>query len=146
MRKATELLANYTAHKPISIHTFLAEGDRGFICSSYRGYNFNPHLPCGRRPRLPHFQLLQLNFNPHLPCGRRLEEAGKALSDFVFQSTPSLRKATRFAHDRKEVREFQSTPSLRKATLKAGSALSLFGFQSTPSLRKATRRVWQINS
>ena len=38
-----------------------------------RGWNFNPHLPCGRwRAFLLLNSLIKGNFNPHLPCGRWL--------------------------------------------------------------------------
>ena len=35
-----------------------------------------------------------LDFNPHLPCGRRLECPACNETVKIFQSTPSLRKAT----------------------------------------------------
>ena len=79
----------------ISIHTFLAEGDiqgsRDYICK----LNFNPHLPCGRRHVLHEVLTLMTNFNPHLPCGRRRRSRGDQEDSRVFQSTPSLRKATK---------------------------------------------------
>ena len=57
---------------------------------------------------------------------------------YLFQSTPSLRKATKGYRPERLELEFQSTPSLRKATRKTGAPGSFFEFQSTPSLRKAT--------
>ncbi len=85
---------------------------------------FNPHLPCGRRlgrRKLPtvncdisiHTFLAEgdahqtesasthRHFNPHLPCGRRLQIRYMAPLKPVFQSTPSLRKATREAYQRR---------------------------------------------
>ena len=32
----------------ISIHTFLAEGDKNAVSGALGTINFNPHLPCGR--------------------------------------------------------------------------------------------------
>ncbi len=61
----------------------------------------------------------------------------------TFQSTPSLRKATRSDTVRETARLFQSTPSLRKATLLKALHAVYFLFQSTPSLRKATEKTRQ---
>ena len=79
--------------------------------------DFNPHLPCGRRHRASAMADRTGYFNPHLPCGRRHLLPGDHRNDIIFQSTPSLRKATKeIDNDIAEV-IFQSTPSLRKATL-----------------------------
>ena len=101
----------------ISIHTFLAEGDRKYRAWSEKEWDFNPHLPCGRWPaRRMIFNIcskisihtflaegdreemqvsgLQKNFNPHLPCGRWPTIAPAHRTDTTFQSTPSLRKVT----------------------------------------------------
>ena len=72
LRKATLLERWPCCYSNISIHTFLAEGDA---------------------PRLSHPRCRK-HFNPHLPCGRRHFEQHGLSEDEVFQSTPSLRKAT----------------------------------------------------
>ena len=102
---------------PISIHTFLAEGD-GSRMSVWRAIpNFNPHLPCGRwhldlksqssstnfNPHLPrgrwqrhrkYYTRCNAYFNPHLPRGRWQNNLNVTLSINIFQSTPSSRKVT----------------------------------------------------
>ncbi len=125
----------------ISIHTFLAEGDTYITflrlwcdafqstpslrkatsspCHSARSHgNFNPHLPCGRRPVNTFANTYPDNFNPHLPCGRRQASLANHTALVEFQSTPSLRKATvRGDFPAVPTETFQSTPSLRKATM-----------------------------
>ena len=86
-------------HKAISIHTFLAEGDYSVSFSQSRFRYFNPHLPCGRRPA---------------------SQAGRPIVP-IFQSTPSLRKATPSSISLSNLSVFQSTPSLRKATRRPGT-------------------------
>ncbi len=56
--------------------------------------NFNPRLPCGRRPSSVKSQCPQSNFNPRLPCGRRPSSASSNTTDISFQSTPPMREAT----------------------------------------------------
>ena len=122
MRKATIRISDSLGLIVISIHTFLAEGDSRVRLTSFLFVHFNPHLPCGRRlppcpvqtsisyfnPHLPcgrrqqlyHLSFGQKNFNPHLPCGRRLPSMLSKRSVAVFQSTPSLRKATTLPYNR----------------------------------------------
>ena len=75
LRKATNCHESNVLDGGISIHTFLAEGDYRIHIVFHSTQNFNPHLPCGRRPGIP--------------LG--------SLTIRIFQSTPSLRKATRFS-------------------------------------------------
>ena len=56
----------------ISIHAFRVEGDERRILRTNRPQNFNPRLPCGRRPSV----------------------VAKPLPSLQFQSTPSVWKAT----------------------------------------------------
>ena len=79
----------------ISIHTFLAEGDQQTGRDLCGQCHFNPHLPCGRRRCTGVYtKCKECNFNPHLPCGRRRPEKPVLQPSHLFQSTPSLRKAT----------------------------------------------------
>ena len=66
-------MERYTELRKISIHTFLAEGDRW------------------EQPR----KNSRSYFNPHLPYGRWLAFAMLESMSALFQSTPSLRKVTR---------------------------------------------------
>ena len=118
LRKATCREQENNSDRAISIHTFLAEGDKDWGAKEEDEEYFNPHLPCGRR--LSHFSFQ------------------KCYS--IFQSTPSLRKATsHITRSPWSWTAFQSTPSLRKATSSCPVIAAYGLFQSTPSLRKATR-------
>ena len=55
---------------PISIHTFLAEGDRQQDSLDSFMKHFNPHLPYGRWLILNFLFVSSIYFNPHLPYGR----------------------------------------------------------------------------
>ena len=80
----------------ISIHTFLAEGDR--------------NKPRPHRIRLNHF-------NPHIPCGRWLcRDRLRFLNQDLFQSTPSSWKVTYQIACKVCRNKFQSTPFSRKVT------------------------------
>ena len=94
LRKATHQQYVVFAEKSISIHTFLAEGDKLQITRKDALNHFNPHLPCGRRPVNDVLSGTSQHFNPHLPCGRRHSTRSSRSPVTVFQSTPSLRKAT----------------------------------------------------
>ena len=122
LRKATIKYGQKRRVTCISIHTFLAEGDRPHRSLPLPQSYFNPHLPCGRRRQWPPSQALNplfqstpslrkatlwplrcrlpfFHFNPHLPCGRRHSTVRLPALHILFQSTPSLRKATRRTMD-----------------------------------------------
>ena len=57
------------------------------------------------------------NFNPRSPCGERLSALAYELMEALFQSTLSLRRATKMSDDITFCdNQFQSTLSLRRAT------------------------------
>ncbi len=78
----------------VSIHALLAECD------------------CHTTPGFPGFP----GFNPRTPCGVRLIMTSMKLTCSLFQSTHSLRSATRPMKATLTNRKFQSTHSLRSAT------------------------------
>ena len=79
----------------ISIHAFRVEGDNATYCIWQKSStDFNPRLPCGRRPITKSFISRQSNFNPRLPCGRRQVKKLCQAHIHLFQSTPSVWKAT----------------------------------------------------
>ena len=81
----------------ISIHAFRVEGDMLRQHQTQRARDFNPRLPCGRRPTANIVTQTMKYFNPRLPCGRRhpiFDEDYKI--PLEFQSTPSVWKATTF--------------------------------------------------
>ncbi len=122
---------------------------------------FNPHLPCGRRQKKSlRWDLLEY-FNPHLPCGRRPDTFWAVSTLKIFQSTPSLRKATHTSFHLSSIDHISIHTFLAEGDLwsSAGRGASdyfnphlpcgrrrakedgifiLLAFQSTPSLRKAT--------
>ena len=126
----------------ISIHALREEGDRAMHRMPNPATHFNPRPPRGGRQPLIRLynpdnkisihalreegdskrdicKKCCKNFNPRPPRGGRLCASASVLGMFVFQSTPSARRATlsvvSFAH----VYIFQSTPSARRATLEA---------------------------
>ena len=102
----------------VSIHALLAE------CDLYHG-----HLPHRRN-----------GFNPRTPCGVRLAISNSAMSSEMFQSTHSLRSATRKLQ-RLPYRIYRFNPrtpcGVRRAAWRMWTGTSRF--QSTHSLRSATR-------
>ena len=79
----------------VSIHALLAECDLGFICSFPFLPGFNPRTPCGVRPPMLNWPCSWKGFNPRTPCGVRLKHTCDSTGDKRFQSTHSLRSATR---------------------------------------------------
>ena len=69
-----------------------ATGKPTRLCSS--NFDFNPRLPCGRRQRAVRQANLKTYFNPRLPCGRRRRIIRLLWRVSLFQSTPSVWKAT----------------------------------------------------
>ena len=117
LRKATMYGHTFRGGRLISIHTFLAEGDLtalshgGMICISIHTFLaegdqnakedkpkrfISIHTFLAEGDRIIPFQthINFKHFNPPLPCGRRLITCFSPPMNFIFQSTPSLRKAT----------------------------------------------------
>ena len=124
---------------------------------------FNPRTPCGVRRERNRGAHGCRGFNPRTPCGVRPSTRRRACMLTLFQSTHSLRSATRWMIWTWCTHGFQSTHSLRSATHKlqhfwciqcgfnprtpCGVRLIISGgpatarkFQSTHSLRSATQR------
>ena len=142
LRRATVQATMSGRSVQVSIHALLAESDSQRSGIQRHQERFNPRPPCGERP----FSILF--------------RAVAAL----FQSTPSLRRATwssflahinqccfnprppcgeRLEQGQKkwDWAQFQSTPSLRRATSRTPVPIKSTTFQSTPSLRRATDRA-----
>ena len=94
LRSATFPFGIENVQQVVSIHALLAECD--YIV------NVNVNVPCG--------------FNPRTPCGVRPITRKQADMPILFQSTHSLRSATRVLSFPLEPTKFQSTHSLRSAT------------------------------
>ena len=101
----------------VSIHALLAECDSNFLLLFRRGSGFNPRTPCGVRP-------IPRSFTP--PAKR-------------FQSTHSLRSATRYIEQRDVLRNVSIHALLAECDSQVATAsISYLPFQSTHSLRSAT--------
>ena len=89
--KASRSLANFD----ISIHALRGEGDGGRRIIKSRGIDFNPRPPWGGR--LSSYSASRAKpyyFNPRPPWGGRLYSRVRRFIDFLFQSTPSVGRAT----------------------------------------------------
>ena len=126
----------------VSIHALLAESDQHPLRLGHLFLSFNPRPPCGER-LYPFGQdgNSVSGFNPRPPCGERPRNFMGRSVEQMFQSTPSLRRATGNTSNILLRGRFQSTPSLRRATARSRMQESPFRFQSTPSLRRATKRL-----
>ena len=82
--------------KYISIHALRGEGDVAFVNSFLKYFYFNPRPPWGGRPSEQTLYLLQHHFNPRPPWGGRRLQSFKIFIASIFQSTPSVGRATRF--------------------------------------------------
>ena len=123
LRSATKLKPLKKGNNYVSIHALLAECDFSGFVIQHQGYCFNPRTPCGvRRSGRP-----------------------KYTDSGAFQSTHSLRSATRNGPYTCYYWQFQSTHSLRSATRKATYPRCHESFQSTHSLRSATCHGGVVN-
>ena len=118
LRSATDCLRILNYQPVVSIHALLAECDRAGRPGHDSNVGFNPRTPCGVRPNgnnpdngtlivSIHALLAECDdsagiggnwmpsFNPRTPCGVRLYATGRVASYCRFQSTHSLRSATR---------------------------------------------------
>ncbi len=105
-----------------------------------------------------------VQFNPRLPCGKRPADFKVELQACVFQSAPPVREATVVVHrghclQQVSIRasragsdqsycaheqpqdEFQSAPPVREATSPLLVAVALVLFQSAPPVREATAEL-----
>ena len=144
-------------------------GRRGCFWQLCRcGRYFNPRPPWGGRHGIEQLVcLIPRHFNPRPPWGGRLFKLLFLLCLFIFQSTPSVGRATHtLNYVRKPITLFQSTPSVGRATtitidiiiiaiisihaLRGEGDCTLFAnlvvvrlFQSTPSVGRATAKIYK---
>ena len=116
---------------------------RATIFSDFSGHHtndFNPRPPWGGRRLCQRGQANRLYFNPRPPWGGRPRTPEKNSGFPLFQSTPSVGRATALQIAAAfGIKPFQSTPSVGRATTEwsfrdGREAL----FQSTPSVGRAT--------
>ena len=116
--RATSLALATLAAMLISIHALRVEGDVLDVLHKVVILHFNPRPPCGGRPGGSNFRACR----------------------GLFQSTPSVWRATRQDLKRqKTAKPFQSTPSVWRATSYFIELIDeSSSFQSTPSVWRAT--------
>ena len=115
--RATSNQARIESYRYISIHALRGEGDT---------LHGSKTTPC-------------LNFNPRPPWGGRRIARRKVRSLALFQSTPSVGRATGRQRKNQIHQRFQSTPSVGRATeVSFTRSQQSNKFQSTPSVGRAT--------
>ncbi len=124
----------------ISIHALLAESDRLKIFSAHCPVpNFNPRSPCGERLSSRSWFIRVIGISIHALLAESDGKRHINLWEIIeFQSTLSLRRATRKPLVWGDDDQFQSTLSLRRATIASLGLIWPSKFQSTLSLRRAT--------
>ena len=127
LRSATSISMVRSVGIPVSIHALLAECDSlrhvGFVC--HRVVSIHALLAeCDRT--LPEKLIPSASFNPRTPCGVRPVFRSLDGKELRFQSTHSLRSATKSRVIPSRADEFQSTHSLRSATLGGDELQVLF--------------------
>ena len=161
LRRATIGHCGAGVYPGISIHALLAESDAQNGTAEKAVKDFNPRSPCGERLYTFCQGVDRNDFNPRSPCGERPIPTNSGSLPFLFQSTLSLRRATRAGPRGNSVGAisihallaesdmssclpisaisiFQSTLSLRRATWVGNHRSYTWRFQSTLSLRRAT--------
>ena len=122
----------------ISIHALRGEGDSTFALNNSINA-ISIHALRGEGDKLRRRQPVRgVYFNPRPPWGGRQAQAAATRSRRLFQSTPSVGRATTNKVWRYCMKEFQSTPSVGRATLAKMATGTLAVFQSTPSVGRAT--------
>ena len=111
--------------------------------SSILKYHFNPRSPWGERPYAADVFVVIPKFQSTLSVRRATKTQSKAMLQVLkFQSTLSVRRATCYFILRVVVTIFQSTLSVRRATGRGSTKSSFCGlFQSTLSVRRATEKI-----
>ena len=82
------------SHRRISIHALRGEGDETIPTRRLTKSNFNPRPPWGGRRFSTAIELDDNNFNPRPPWGGRQIIRHSQSIIFLFQSTPSVGRAT----------------------------------------------------
>ena len=128
----------------ISIHALRGEGDGSALAFSAQIEHFNPRPPWGGRQALIICITKQRNnFNPRPPWGGRLTNLFINAIILLFQSTPSVGRATRYrkiikAHISISIHALRGEGDSTATTAVQISAK----FQSTPSVGRATGNTY----
>ena len=137
--RATRAVRHAIWQIAISIHALRGEGDccRLWWCASRS--DFNPRPPWGGRqkPCTPNTVISVFQSTPSVGRATPLAFA-EFLDSRLFQSTPSVGRATLMQGQRLFKKSFQSTPSVGRATCLSVVSRDVMRFQSTPSVGRAT--------
>ena len=140
LRRATSDHAFPFAGQGISIHALLAESDTACFASAPRRPGISIHALLAESDCPPcHFPCQVNNFNPRSPCGERRRAFWAASKAIIFQSTLSLRRATRaMISTCSPDTDFNPRSPCGERPLRSGNNHQTHEFQSTLSLRRAT--------
>ena len=143
MRRATIAGGRGWVKKYISIHALREESD--YFKSCFKKWDkiyFNPRSPWGERQAVVDLIQPLIHFNPRSPWGERpIYWLLKAI-EVLFQSTLSVRRATKTVLEQLHDRSI-SIHALREESDALCRELSkcLYKFQSTLSVRRATKQT-----
>ena len=136
-------LNNQTTY--ISIHALRGEGDIFFARPNRYKLHFNPRPPWGGRLLSRFSLILAIYFNPRPPWGGRRSISSLRKRRVLFQSTPSVGRAT---ISDGQLRVLDAPISIH-ALRGEGDLTAILGFvgiavfQSTPSVGRATHRFFE---
>ena len=138
-RATIALTGSIQTRKYISIHALRGEGDARRSYHGNDNYNFNPRPPWGGR-LLGFFMRTRLKIFQSTPSvGRATSHRPQALHIKKFQSTPSVGRATVKGERKKELNiDFNPRPPWGGRLSRNQSQASANLFQSTPSVGRAT--------
>ena len=107
---------------------------------------FNPRPPCGGRPAQGGQTYVRpIRFNPRPPCGGRRTPIAPLMMRSLFQSAPSLRRATPGrCRGRRCPTRFNPRPPCGGRPQSMDDGDGAYRFQSAPSLRRATLNAPQV--
>ena len=123
----------------ISIHALREESDFLRCLRLQQLLHFNPRPPRGERRTVYALFPLRKNFNPRPPRGERRHASPIKLYRFLFQSTPSARRATKQScRAYTTTSNFNPRPPRGERQARQAHSATTQTFQSTPSARRAT--------
>ena len=116
--RRSSLVLNWTVQAEISIHALRGEGDISTNIIVCKVNDISIHALRGEGDTVTkNSKQINNNFNPRPPWGGRPELILSAMRLVVFQSTPSVGRATTIKVMWHGTKVFQSTPSVGRATL-----------------------------
>ena len=128
----------------ISIHALRGEGDKQGVANAWKNFNFNPRPPWGGRQDLAfQSELPRQNFNPRPPWGGRQMALTRRSLKAIFQSTPSVGRATSSESYLWLISSINFNPRPPWGGRRIRHRITDYAaetFQSTPSVGRATNK------